>query len=69
MICRSEFDESIGRARAADIGDVDYLDVEDRFDRLPSLRWSEFERFLKGGVPARALVYPELLARSGGVVP
>ena len=40
------------------------LDVEERFDRLPSLRWSEFERFLKSGVPARALVYPELPARA-----
>jgi hypothetical protein len=44
-----------------DVGD---LDVEDRFDRLPSLRWSEFERFLKSGVPARSLVYPELPARA-----
>ena len=39
-------------------------DIEDRFDRLPSLRWSEFERFLNNGVPARALVYPELPARA-----
>ena len=39
-------------------------DVEERFDRLPSLRWSEFDRFLKSGVPARALVYPELPARA-----
>ena len=44
--------------------DDKYLDIEDRFDRLPSLRWSEFERFLKSGVPARALVYPELPARA-----
>ena len=35
-----------------------------RFDRLPSVRWSEFDRFLKSGVPARALVYPELPARA-----
>ena len=39
-------------------------DVEKRFDRLPSLRWSEFDRFLKSGVPARALVYPDLPARA-----
>jgi hypothetical protein len=39
-------------------------DIEDRFHHLPSLRWSEFDRFLKSGVPARALVYPELPARA-----
>jgi hypothetical protein len=39
-------------------------DIEERFHHLPSLRWSEFERFLKSGVPARALVYPELPARA-----
>jgi len=39
-------------------------DIEERFDRLPSLRWSEFERFLNGGTPARALVYPELPGRA-----
>jgi hypothetical protein len=44
--------------------EVDYLDIEDRFHRLSSVRWSEFDRFMKSGVPARSLVYPELPARA-----
>jgi hypothetical protein len=40
------------------------LDVEERFARLPALHWSEFRRFLDRGVPAPALVYPELPARA-----
>jgi hypothetical protein len=46
------------------VQEVDYLDIEDRFHRLSSVRWSEFDRFMKSGVPARALVYPELPARA-----
>jgi hypothetical protein len=46
------------------IENVDYLGVEERFDRLTSLRWAEFDRFLKSGVPARALIYPDLPARA-----
>jgi hypothetical protein len=49
---------------AASPEEVDNFGVEERFDRLGSLRWAEFDPFLKSGVPAPALVYPELPARA-----